>query len=101
MNFLDTLDPIYTISSKEYFNVTKEQLEQSKKEAARKARMEILSQMDEESRERLRKKELQVYARQKNVPKPLLVILYFPGQDLLYHQMITFLLNQHCLEMMK
>jgi hypothetical protein len=49
--------------------VTKEQLEQSKKEATRKARMEILSQMDEESRERLRKKELQVYARQKNVPQ--------------------------------
>jgi hypothetical protein len=36
MNFLDTLEPIYTISSEEYFNVTQEQLEQSKKEAARK-----------------------------------------------------------------
>jgi hypothetical protein len=45
MNFLDTLDPIYTISFEEYFNVTKEQLEQSKKEAARKARMEILSHL--------------------------------------------------------
>jgi hypothetical protein len=31
--------------------------------------MEILSQMDEESRERLRKKELQVYTRQKNAPQ--------------------------------
>jgi hypothetical protein len=66
MNFLDS---IFTISSQEYFNVTQEQLEEGKKEAARRARMEILSQMDEESRERLRKKELQVYARQKNVPQ--------------------------------
>jgi hypothetical protein len=69
MNFLDTLDSIFTMSSQEYFNVTQEQLEEGKKEAARRARMEILSQMDEESRERLRKKELQVYARQKNVPQ--------------------------------
>jgi hypothetical protein len=33
MNFLDTLEPIYTLSSEEYFNVTQEQLEESKKEA--------------------------------------------------------------------
>jgi len=31
--------------------------------------MESLSQMNEESRERLRKKELQVYARRKNTPQ--------------------------------
>lgn len=69
-NFLDTLDLIYTISSEEYFNVTQEKLEQSKKEDARNDRMEILRQMDEETRERLRK-ELQVYVRQKNVSQDL------------------------------
>jgi hypothetical protein len=50
MNFLDRIDPIYTISSQQYLNVTIEQLEQAKKEAARKANMEMLNQMDEESR---------------------------------------------------
>jgi hypothetical protein len=33
--------------------------------------MEILNQMDEESRERLRKKEIQVYTRKKNAPETL------------------------------
>jgi hypothetical protein len=56
MNFLDTMDPIYTISSQEYFNITMEQLEQDKQEVIRQARMEMLNQMDEESRERLRRK---------------------------------------------
>jgi hypothetical protein len=49
MNYIDTLDLIYTISSQEYYNVTLEQLEQRKQEAARKARLEILNQMDKES----------------------------------------------------
>ena len=48
MSFLDALDSIFTTSSQEYFNVTQEQLEEVKKEVARRARMEILSQMDEE-----------------------------------------------------
>jgi hypothetical protein len=30
MNFLDMMDPIDTISSQEYFNITMEQLEQDK-----------------------------------------------------------------------
>jgi hypothetical protein len=36
--------------------VTKEQLEKSKQETAKRYRMEILNQMDEELRERLRNK---------------------------------------------
>jgi hypothetical protein len=69
MNFLDTLEPIYTIYYKEYFNVTQEQLEQSNKEVTRKSKMEILSQMDVESREKLRNKKLQVYSIKNNVPQ--------------------------------
>jgi hypothetical protein len=68
MKFLDTLYPIYTISFEEYFNVTQEQLEKRKKEVVGKARIDIFIQMDEESRERLRKKDLQVYDRQNNAP---------------------------------
>jgi hypothetical protein len=51
MNFLDTLDSIFTMSSQEPFNITQEQLEEGKKEGARRARMEILSQIDEELRD--------------------------------------------------
>jgi hypothetical protein len=54
--------------------VNQEQLEQRKKEATRKDRMEILSQMDEESRKIIRNNKLQVYARQNNLPQ-------FPPND--------------------
>jgi len=50
MNFLDTMDPTCTISSQDYFNMTMEHLEQDKQEVARKARVEMLNQMDERIR---------------------------------------------------
>jgi hypothetical protein len=60
---------VYTISSQEYYNVTLEQLEKSKQEAARKARLEVLNLMDEESREKLRKREYLTYSRRKKAPE--------------------------------
>jgi hypothetical protein len=62
MNFINTLDHIYTISSQEYYNVSLEQLEQSRCEPTRKSRLEILNQMDEEYKETLRKKEYLTYS---------------------------------------
>jgi len=50
MNYIEKMDPIYTISSQEFYNFTLEQLEQSKQEVARMDVLEILNEMDEESR---------------------------------------------------
>jgi hypothetical protein len=69
MKFIDTLDPIYIISSQEYYNVTLEQLDIGKNEIARKSRLEVLILMDEVSREKLRKNEYLTYSRRKNAPE--------------------------------
>jgi hypothetical protein len=50
MHYIEKLDPIYTISSQEFYNFTLEQPEQSKQEVARMDVLEILNEMDEESR---------------------------------------------------
>jgi hypothetical protein len=63
MNSFDTINHIFTVSPQVCLNITPEQLEEGKREATRRARMEIINNLDEESRERLRKKELQVYTR--------------------------------------
>jgi hypothetical protein len=69
MNVFDTINSIFSISPQECLNITPEQLEEGKREATRRARMEIINKMDEESREKLRKKELQVYTRQRSAPQ--------------------------------
>jgi hypothetical protein len=56
MNGFDTIKYTFSISPQEYLNITPEQVEEGKREAARRARMEIVNKMDKESRENLSKK---------------------------------------------
>jgi hypothetical protein len=65
LNFIDTT---YTLEDDEYIDITKELLEEVRKRAARRARLEILNQMDEALKERLRKKEILTYSRRNKVP---------------------------------
>jgi hypothetical protein len=67
MNLFDTMNHIIFVSPQVCLDITPQQLEEGKREATRRARMEIINKMDEESRERLRKKELQVFTRRRNV----------------------------------
>jgi hypothetical protein len=46
-------------------NVTLEEQQEGIKEATRKARMEVINNLDQESREKLKKQEFQVYTRKK------------------------------------
>jgi hypothetical protein len=62
--------------------------------------MEIINKMDEESREKLRKKELQVYTRQRSAPKLLPVTLGSLDQGLLHHLQTIFLLVPLCQRLM-
>jgi hypothetical protein len=50
-------------------NITLKEHEEGMKEAARRARMEVINNLDSESREKLKRQELQVYTRQKKVPQ--------------------------------
>jgi len=50
-------------------NITLEQHEERIKEASRKARMEFINNLDSESREKLKRQELQVYIIQKRTPQ--------------------------------
>jgi len=50
-------------------NITLEKHEEGLKEASRRARMEVINNLDNESRENLKNKELQLYTRQKKVPQ--------------------------------
>jgi hypothetical protein len=68
MNVFDTINSIFSISPKEFFNITVEQLEEGKREETMRDRMVIIKKRDEQSRDKLRKKELQVYTRQINEP---------------------------------
>jgi hypothetical protein len=52
-------------------NVTLEEHQEGIKEAARKARMEVINNLDQESREKLKKQEFQVYTRKKRMNQPL------------------------------
>jgi hypothetical protein len=58
INFLDTINSIFVMSHQECLNITLEQLKEGKKEVVKRARMEIIIKMDNESREKLRKREL-------------------------------------------
>jgi hypothetical protein len=52
-------------------NISPEEHQESIKEATRKARMEVINNLDQESREKLKKLEFQVYTRQKKLNQPL------------------------------
>ena len=52
-------------------NISPKEHQEGIKEAARKARMEVINNLDQESREKLKKQEFQVYTRQKRMNQPL------------------------------
>jgi hypothetical protein len=52
-------------------NITPEEHQEGIKEATRKARMEVINNLDQESREKLKKQEFQVYTRQNKLNQPL------------------------------
>jgi hypothetical protein len=61
----------HTIEEPQYFlNITPEEHEEGIKEATRKARMEVINSLDQESRENLKKQEFQVYTRKKRMNQP-------------------------------
>ena len=56
----------HTIENPQYFlNVTLEEHQEGIKEATRKARMEVINNLDQESREKSKKQQFQVYTRKK------------------------------------
>jgi hypothetical protein len=62
----------HTIENPQYFlNVTLEEHQEGIKEATRKARMEVINNLDQESRENLKKQEFQVYTRKNRMNPPL------------------------------
>jgi hypothetical protein len=62
----------HTIEGPQYFlNVTLEEHQEGIKEVVRKARMEVINKLDQESRENLKKQEFQVYTRKKQMNQPL------------------------------
>jgi hypothetical protein len=62
----------HTFESPQYFlNVTLEEHKEGIKEASKKARMEVINNLDQESREKLKKKEFQVYTKQEIMNQPL------------------------------
>jgi hypothetical protein len=54
----------------EDIDITEEQLEEVRKRATRQARLEILNQMDEGLKDKLRKREILTYSRRNKVPFP-------------------------------
>jgi hypothetical protein len=52
-------------------NISSEEHKEGIKEASRKARMEVINNLEQESREKLKKQEFQVYTRQKKLNQPL------------------------------
>jgi hypothetical protein len=73
MDRLNLTDTLFTPWDDEHTDIIEEQLEDIKKWAARRAQLEILSQMDEGLEEKLRKKEIFTYSRINKVlvPPPL------------------------------
>ena len=56
LNPFDGINHIFTVSPRVFLNITSEHLEESKREATRRARMEVINNLDEDSREKLKKK---------------------------------------------
>jgi len=73
MNFIDT---IFFLQDDEYVHITPKTLEEARKRGARKGRLKALNQLDENTKNELRKKEILTYARGNKVlfpPSPALV----------------------------
>jgi hypothetical protein len=65
-------DVNHTIESPQYcLNVTLEEHQEGIKETTKKARTEVINNLDQELREKLKKKEFQVYTRKKRMNQPL------------------------------
>jgi len=65
-------------------NITLKEHEEGMKEAARRARMDLINNLDSESREKLKRQELQVYTRQRKVPQAPPLTLNFHNKN--FHQ---------------
>jgi hypothetical protein len=63
MDVFDTINHIFVLSPQVCLNIIPKKLEKGKREATKRDMMEIINKMDGESREKLKKKELQVYTR--------------------------------------
>ena len=59
----------FTLSSQVFLKNTSKQLEERKREVARRVRMELINNLDEETREKIKNRELQVYKRLKGMPQ--------------------------------
>jgi len=68
-NQVNILNYVFIKEPRVCLNITLEQHEEGIKEAAKRARMEVINNLYEESREKLKRRELQVYTRQKKVPQ--------------------------------
>jgi hypothetical protein len=58
---INHINHIFTVSPQMCLNITSGKLEERKREASRRARMEFINNLEEKTRVKLRKKELQVY----------------------------------------
>jgi hypothetical protein len=63
------MSQVFTEEPQVCLNITLEEHEQGMKEAARRAKMEDINNLGSESREKLKRQELQVYTRQKKAPQ--------------------------------
>jgi hypothetical protein len=61
----------FTKEPKVCINITLKEHEEGMKEETRRARMEVINNLDSESRDKLKSQDLQVYTRQKKVPQDL------------------------------
>jgi hypothetical protein len=68
MNFIDT---IFACQDDEYVDITPEQLEEVRKRGSRKGRLRALNQLDENTKNKLRKKEILTYARRNRASAPV------------------------------
>jgi hypothetical protein len=68
---LKCIDTTYTLEDEKYIDITEEQLEEVREQVAWQAQLEILSQMDEPLKERLRKKDMLTYSRTNKFPSSL------------------------------
>jgi hypothetical protein len=68
MNFIDT---IFYLQDDECIDITQEKLEEIKKRGVRKGQLRVLSQLDENVKNKLRKKEILTYGRRNKSLVPL------------------------------
>jgi hypothetical protein len=67
MDILNFIDAVFTHQDDEHIDITKKQLEDIRNHEPRQARLEVLNQMDEDLKDKLRKKEVLTYSRRNKV----------------------------------